>query len=148
WWHYLGRETLNSGDEEKALELLREAERKSLAEPRFGRLAEIHLLLAEIYLSHERLDDAEAVCLRSLEARPDFPNMHYMLAQIRMRKASYLLEQAEASLKQSKQAFQSYRGLVPADRAIQDWKADTALADLAYVAGDAEQAERLYREVL
>lgn len=131
WWLYCGRETMISGDYDEAETLLLEAERRAEREPRFGRLSEIHLGLIHMYYSKGRWNEAEQVCLRSLAANPEFPDTHYWLAQVRVRKAAALLKQAERHFQLAKQAYPTYRGLVSADREIYETKADEALARLA-----------------
>lgn len=148
WWLYYGRETLTRGETEQALHFLLEAERKAEQEPRFGRVNEIQLLLIDIYFSRGAYDDAEAVCHRALQANKDFPDALYWLAQIRLRQATSLLKQAEMGLHQSKQAFNTYRGIVSPDHDIMTWKADAALANMAALTGRVEQAKRIYDAIL
>lgn len=148
WWLYSGREALGSGDQVKALEVLLEAERKAEKEPRFGRTVEIHLLLIKIYMAQQEFEQAEAVCLRSLAIQPDFPDVHYWLAHIRLKKALSLLRQTEQGLGQAKRSFLSYRGRVSADRDIFEWKAEASLAELALLTGKMKQAKSIYESIL
>ncbi|WP_308637983.1 tetratricopeptide repeat-containing glycosyltransferase family 2 protein [Paenibacillus silvisoli] len=148
WMLYYGRETLATGDMEQAKALFIEAERLAADKPNFGRKLDILMYLNKIYMSMKDYDQAEQACLRALEVQPNFPDAHYHLARARMRKAAVLLQQAEGSMKASKEHFQTYRGTVTADAAIAEWKADLALADLTSIAGKHADARARYEELL
>jgi len=144
WWLFYGRETLSSGDAERAIPILTTAEQKAAREPRFGRILDIQMLLVKAYLSQNNLVQAEAVCRRALENTPNFPDAMFYLAQIQMKQAHELHRQAEQKLRQLKEAAVTYRGTVSADSHIVQWKADLALAELAYKAGKLAPARRLF----
>ncbi|REE56312.1 tetratricopeptide repeat protein [Paenibacillus taihuensis] len=148
WYLYYGRETLATGDMEKAKELFLEAERLAAGKPNFGRLLDVLMYLNKIYMSSNNYEQAQRVCLRALEVQPGFPDAKYHLARAQMRQAGVLLQQAERSLKESKEAFRNYRGTVTADAAIADWKADLALADLTAIAGKRSEARGQYERIL
>ncbi len=147
WMLYYGRELLGSGDVDRALTVLERAEEHASRTPLFGRLVEILTLMGSIHMQRKAYDAVEQVCLRALEASPSYPDAQYMLAQARMRKAVALMQDAERRLNQAKASFATYRGTVTADRAIADWKADLALADLALLAGKRTEAIRRYTEI-
>jgi tetratricopeptide (TPR) repeat protein len=106
------------------------------------------MFLNKIYMSKKDYDQAESACRRALEATPDFPDALFHLAQAQMRKAAALLQEAERNLSQSKASFQSYRGIVDADRSILDWKADLSLADLTRISGKQAEAKAMYEKIL
>src|SRR5690606_5854290 len=114
---------------------LERAEELADRTPLFGRLVEILTLMGSIHMQRKAYDAVEQVCLRALKASPDYPDAQHMLAQAQMRKAVALMQDAERHLNQAKASFATYRGTVTADRAITEWKADLALADLALLAG-------------
>ncbi len=148
WLLYYGRETLGTGDIDKAQHIFLEAERAAEKTPQFGRLADILMYLHRIYMSKQDFDQAEKVCLRTLEVEPNYPDAMYHLAQVQMRKAVLLLQNAEKNLNQSKEAFQTYRGTVTADRNILSWKADLALADLTRLSGKQGEAIKRYEQIV
>ncbi len=148
WLLYCARETLVGGNQEEALRLLLLAEEKAALEPRFGRLSEVHRMLANLYVALGELGLALEVCERSLRMQPDFPDMLYLAAQIRMRQAVALLQQSERELRAAKEGFQTYRGVVAADRQILDWKADATLGDLARLTGRQTGAKAIYQAIL
>ncbi|GGD94148.1 tetratricopeptide repeat-containing glycosyltransferase family 2 protein [Paenibacillus nasutitermitis] len=147
WLLFYGRETLGSGDTDKALELFVEAERAAQDTPNFGRLSEVLMFMNRIYMSRKDYDSAEAVCMRAIQADSQFPDARYHLAQAQMRKAVALLQAAEQNLKQSKAGFQTYRGNVTADASILDWRADLSLADLAALTGKTAEAKARYGKI-
>ncbi len=147
WMLYYGRELLGSGDADQALTILARAEELANRTPLFGRLVEILTLMGSIHMQRKSYDAVEQVCLRALKASPDYPDAQYMLAQARMRKAVILMQDAERHLHQAKASFATYRGTVTADRAIAEWKADLALADLALLAGKRAEAIHRYEQI-
>jgi glycosyltransferase involved in cell wall biosynthesis len=148
WLLYYGRETLGTGDVDKAVQLFLEAERKAQNIPAFGRMLDIHMFLIKIYMSQKNYLQAEEVCGRALKVDPNFPDVQFHLAQIHMRKAVALLQNAEQQLLASKKGFQSYRGNVSADQSILDWKADLSLADLALLSGKPAEAKKRYETII
>jgi len=148
WLFYLGRESLGSGQIDKALHLLLDAEQLASATPNFGRLPDILMYQYRIYMHRRDYEQAEAACHRALASAPTFPDAQYGLAQAQMRKAAALLQGAEQLLHQAKTSFTTYRGVVTADRTILDWKADLALADLARLSGKQAEAIRRYEAIL
>jgi tetratricopeptide (TPR) repeat protein len=147
WMLYYGRELLGSGDADRALTILERAEALANRTPLFGRLVEILTFMGSIHMQRKAYDAVEQVCLRALNASPNYPDAQYMLALAQMRKAVALMQDAERHLNQAKASFATYRGTVTADRAIADWKADLALADLALLAGKRTEATRRYEEI-
>lgn len=147
WWLFYGRETLSSGDVEQAIPILTTAEQKAAHEPRFGRTLDIQMLLVKAHLSQNNLEQAEVVCRRTLENTPNFPDAMFYLAQIQMKQAHELHRQAEQNLRKLKEAAVTYRGTVSADSHIVEWKADLALAEIAYKAGKLAPARRLFRSL-
>lgn len=148
WLLYLAREMLGAGDAEHALELLDKAAGAAGRTPAFGRTADIHMLRVRIFRTRGELEQAEGACLACLAAVPGFPDAVYQLADIRMRKAAALLQEAERGFKEARAAYHAYRGTVTADKAIADYKTDLGLADLALLLGKRDEAARLYRQVL
>jgi chemotaxis protein methyltransferase CheR len=73
---------------QKAAELARQA---SLAEPQFH---EVHTLLAHIFFSMNRLDDAERECLQAVDLNSLSAEPHYLLGHIQ-RKKKHLLKAVE-----------------------------------------------------
>ncbi|MNR07282.1 hypothetical protein D3C85_1233980 [compost metagenome] len=146
-WLYHGRESLGLGLEEQAFTSLLEAERLGLQTPLFGRMPEIYRLLIQIMLQRKNYTEAEAYCHKALEQSPDFPDAHYLLAQVRMRQADELLRQAEVSIKQSLKSLPNYRGSVSADYLICEWKAPTALGELAMRSGKLSRAKQIFSQL-
>ncbi len=148
WLLYYGREMLGHGDVDEALRILLEAEQKALKVPNFGRMLDIHQYLIKIYYSRQEYEAAHAVCQRSLDIHPNYPDALFWSAQIQMRQAVLLLQKSEKELNKSKESFSTYRGIVTADRQILEWKADLALADLAQLSGKQGAAIERYEQVL
>lgn len=143
-WLFFGRESLLVGQEEQALEALLEAERIGLQTPRFGRMLDVYKLLTHYYMSRKDWKQAETTCLKALEHNNQFPDAHFLLAQIRMKQADELYLQADFHLKKAKTTIKEYRGSVSADYQIGQWKADLAVADLAIRAGKLAEARHIY----
>ncbi|MDR6548952.1 glycosyltransferase [Paenibacillus qinlingensis] len=146
-WLYYGRESLGLGQEEQALTALLEAERLGLQTKLFGRMSEIYRLLIQIVMQRKNYSEAEAYCHKALAQSPDFPDAHYLLAQVRMRQADELLRSAEVSIKQSLQTLPNYRGSVSADYLIGEWKAPAALGELAMRSGKLARAEEIFNKL-
>lgn len=147
WLLFYGRETLTSGDTEKAETILIEAEKKAKETNTFGRILEIYSILINLYLTQNRFKEAEDVCKRCLDVSPNFPNALYYLARIQMENALNEFKKAEANLKMSKESFTKYRGTVSADNDIIEWKADLLTADLKRLTGDLVTAEKIYKNL-
>ncbi|WNR43155.1 glycosyltransferase [Paenibacillus roseipurpureus] len=143
-WLFHGRESLGLGLEEQALSSLLEAERLGRQTPLFGRMPEIYRLLIQIMMQRKNYSEAEAFCHKAIQHSPDFPDAHYLLAQVRMRQADELLKSAETSLKQSLTSLPNYRGSVSADYQIGEWKAATALGELAMRSGKLARARDIF----
>jgi cytochrome c-type biogenesis protein CcmH/NrfG len=148
WWFFYGRETLATGNREKALELLHKAEALAENQPRFGRMTDIQMLLVKIHLPLNQLEEAEAACHKALSIHPNFPDASFFLAQIQLRRAVDHAREAEKNILKAKQDFASYRGNVSADHQIAQWKADVILADLACLNGKLPEAQQIYKHVL
>ncbi|WP_179232979.1 glycosyltransferase family 2 protein [Paenibacillus rigui] len=150
-WLFYGRETMAAGRLEEAIRHLRKAEEAALQQPRFGRLLEVYRLLAQLAWrlgqGQKRLDEAAGYCLKALELQPDYPDARYMLAQIRLKQAEQLVQEAGRELKQAKESFRTYRGTVSPDYTILDGKADALLGDLMRQCGKLSEARELYRGV-
>ncbi|KRF03881.1 hypothetical protein ASG89_03765 [Paenibacillus sp. Soil766] len=145
-WLFYGRESLGLGLEDQALESLIEAERLGLQTPLFGRMPEIYRFLIQIVLQRKNYSEAEAFCHKALGHSPDFPDAHYLLAQVRMRQADELLQLAETSIKQSLTSLPNYRGSVSADYHIGEWKAATSLGELAMRSGKLAKAKQIFTQ--
>ncbi|MGO4272096.1 glycosyltransferase, partial [Paenibacillus sp. TAF58] len=143
-WLYYGRESLLAGQDEQAQKALFEAERLGLQTPRFGRMLDVYKLLTHYYMSRREWAQAESNCSKALELNDQFPDAHFLLAQIRMKQADELYMQADFHLKKAKTSFKEYRGSVSADYQIGQWKADLAVADLALRAGKLAEARHIY----
>jgi tetratricopeptide (TPR) repeat protein len=147
WWYFYGRETLASGNQENALEILKKTEELAKDQPRFGRMVEVYMLMVKIYLPLNQLEEAEVVCHKALAIHADYPDASFFLAQIQIRKGIQLTQEAEKNIKKAKQDFTSYRGNVSADHQISQWKADMLLADVARIAGKLPEAQQIYRNI-
>jgi tetratricopeptide (TPR) repeat protein len=147
WWYFYGRETLASGDRDKALEILRKTEALAQLQPRFGRMVEVQMLMVKIFLPLNQLEEAETACHKALAIHPDYPDASFFLAQIQIRKAVQLTQIAEKNIHKAKNDFASYRGNVSADHQISQWKADMLLADIARIAGKLPEAQQVYRHI-
>lgn len=145
-WLFYGRESLGLGLEEQAFTALTEAEHLGIQTPLFGRMPEIYRLLIQIMLQRKNYSEAEAYCHKALAQTPDFPDAHYLLAQVRMRQADELLRLAEASIKQSVTSLPNYRGSVSADYHIGEWKAATSLGELAMRSGKLARAKQIFSQ--
>lgn len=146
-WLFYGRESLGMGLEEQAVTALLEAERLGVQMPLFGRMAEIYRLQIQINLHRKNYGEAEAYCHKALAHTPDFPDAHYLLAQVRMRQADELLRLAETSIKQSLSSLPNYRGSVSADYHIGEWKAATSLGELAMRSGKLARAKQIFSQL-
>ncbi|MFD0695840.1 glycosyltransferase [Paenibacillus sp. GCM10027628] len=148
WWFYLGRELLGTGDEQQALHALNEAELLAKVHPHFGRLLDIYKYMMGIYFRGNDWGQTEAVCKKALAYQADFPDAHYMLAQVRMRLADQLYHEARVGLKKSIESFHTYRNIVSPDHEIAEWKADLAMAELAERAGKPSVARSMYMNLI
>lgn len=146
-WLFYGRESLGLGLEVQAVTALLEAERLGLQTPLFGRMTEIYRLQIQIMIQRKNYTEAEAYCHRALEHSPDFPDAHYLLAQVRMRQADELLRLAETSIKQSLSSLPNYRGSVSADYHIGEWKAAMSLGELAMRSGKLARAKQIFSQL-
>ncbi|MGO4495984.1 glycosyltransferase [Paenibacillus sp. 2RAB27] len=146
-WLFYGRESLGLGLEEQAFTALTEAERLGLQTPLFGRMPEIYRLLIQIMMQRKNYAEAEAYCHKALAHSPDFPDAHYLLAQVRIRQADELLRLAEMSIKQSLSSLPNYRGSVSADYHIGEWKAATSLGELAMRSGKLARAKQIFSKL-
>ena len=146
-WLFYGRESLGLGLEEQAFTALLEAERLGFQTPLFGSMPEIYRLLIQIMMQRKNVAEAEAYCHKALAQSPDFPDAHYLLAQVRMRQADELLRLAEASIKQSLTSLPNYRGSVSADYHIGEWKAATSLGELAMRSGKLARAKQIFSQL-
>lgn len=130
WWYFLGRETMESGNVEQALGYFDNVVKLGENNPRFGRMAEIHMLMGRAHYSQGRLDAAEQCYRKALTLHPDYPDAHYQLACIAMVQAQKLLGRAMEHARHSAQGFDTYRGLVGANHEIHQWRADALIGDL------------------
>ncbi|OCT11998.1 hypothetical protein A8709_29515 [Paenibacillus pectinilyticus] len=146
-WLFYGRESLGLGYEDQALEALLEAESLGLQTSLFGRMSEIYRLLIQIMMQRKDYSEAEVFCHKALAQAPDFPDAHYLLAQVRMRQADELLKLAETSIKQSLTSLPNYRGSVSADYHIGEWKAATSLGELAMRSGKLARAREIFSQL-
>lgn len=147
WWLFYGRESLGVGHVDKALEILTQADQKAQNHLKFARRLEILMLLATIHLSRNDLAEAEAACNMALSLSAHFPDALYFKAQIEMRRALQLCQDAERHLREAKQAMGVYRGVVSPDINIEQWKADLTLGDLARMIGKTADAQAIYEQV-
>ncbi|MBP1965240.1 glycosyltransferase family 2 protein [Paenibacillus aceris] len=143
-WLFLGRESLGLGYEEQAHTALLEAERLGQQTKAFGRMPEIYRLLIQLMLKRKNYQEAEAYCHKVIATHPEFPDAHYLLAQVRIRQADELLRLAEASIKQSLTSLPAYRGNVSADYQIGEWKAEVSLGELAMRSGKLARAKKIF----
>lgn len=148
WWFYLGRELLGKGKVDVAVEALVEAEDRAIPHPFFGRLLDVYKYLMDIYYRRQDWEQTSVYCLKALAYQSDFPDAHYMLAQVRMKQADQLYREAEAGFKQAREAFHTYRSIVSPDHEIGEWKVDVALAEIAQRAGKSSVARSIYTNTL
>ncbi|NOU86768.1 glycosyltransferase [Paenibacillus sp. LMG 31460] len=148
WWFYHGRELLGAGKETDAVEALIEAERRAIPHPLFGRLLDIYKYLMDIYYQRKDWEQTAAYCMKALDYQSDFPDAHYMLAQVRMKQADHLYREAETGFKKAKESFHSFRSIVSPDHEIGEWKVDVALGDIAHRAGKSSVSKTIYSNVL
>lgn len=147
-WFYLGRDLLGAGKELEAIEALLEAERRALSQPLFGRLLDVYKYLMEISYHRKEWEQALMYGTKALNHHPDFPDAHYMIAQVRMKQADQLYTEAEASLRRARDAFHSFRHMVSPEHEIGEWKVDLALAAIAQRAGKPSAAKAIYKQTL
>ncbi|WP_171683578.1 glycosyltransferase family 2 protein [Paenibacillus planticolens] len=143
-WLFLGRESLGLGYEEQAYSALLEAERLGLQTKAFGRMPEVYRLLIQLMLQRKSYAEAEAYCHKAIAAHPEFPDAHYLLAQVRIRQADDLLRLAESNIKMALTSLPAYRGNVSADYQIGEWKAEASLGELAMRSGKLARAEKIF----
>lgn len=83
-WANLGREMIATGDLDRSLRILLQAEKQAMKDGRFARISDIHMNLVRIYIAKQDYIAAELVCRRAIEAAPDFPDSYYWLARIQL----------------------------------------------------------------
>jgi glycosyltransferase involved in cell wall biosynthesis len=130
WLLFYGRETLRSGDKKLALELLLRALKSVEVDSELFRRLEMYMLIVSIYMVDDLLDEAEEACQQALKLHIDFPDAHYWLGVIEMRRAEKLLLNARNDFLQAKSSYRTYRGMVSADNGIGTWKSDEALREI------------------
>jgi glycosyltransferase involved in cell wall biosynthesis len=130
WLLFYGRETLRSGDKKLALELLIRALQSTEVDSELGRSLEVYMLIVSIYMRDDLLDEAEEACQKALKLHTDFPDAHYWLGLIELRRAEILLLNARNDFLQAKSNYRTYRGLVSADSGIGTRKSDEALREI------------------
>ena len=148
WWFYLGRELLGTGKDTEAVEALIEAERRAIPYPLFGRMLDIYKYLMDIYYQRKDWEQTAVYCMKALDYQSDFPDAHYMLAQVRIKQADQLYRDAETGFKKAKESFHSFRSIVSPNHEIGEWKVDVALGDIAHRAGKSSVARKFYSNVL
>jgi glycosyltransferase involved in cell wall biosynthesis len=147
WLMFCGRETLYSGKRKEALVLLLKALEMAEIVPEFGRGLEILMLLVHIYMSDDLLDEAEEACHQALHMHYDYPDAHYWLGIIELKRIDNLLLLASNDFLQAKSNYTTYRGLVTSDVGLGTWRADEALADIAFLSGDTKLANAMQRKI-
>lgn len=148
WLFFYGRELCAAGKIDNGIDILLQCEKVSKNYPSFGRLLDVHTILANAYLSKKDLDKAEEVCIRSLKIRNDFPNTLYILARIKVERSLQLLNEAEKYVVNSLNAFETYRGIVSPDESIRIWKGDLLYSDIALHQGKIAKAVEGYKKSL
>lgn len=148
WLFFLGREYFNSGDFDRAFEVLSHCQEEAVKYPGFGRLLEVYILKAQILINRNNYSEAEEICNMALGLRADFPDALYLLAIIHVEKAYRLNKAAEDLVSGSKHSFESYRDIVSPDNSILEWKADLLLADILLYQGRMADAYGLYKKTL
>ncbi|UKS23993.1 glycosyltransferase [Paenibacillus sp. HWE-109] len=143
-WLYYGRESLGIGEENQAYAALLEAERLGLQTPMFGRMPDVYKFLYQIMMVRMNFTEAEAYCHKLIASHPDFPDAHYMLAQVRVKQADALLRLAEIGYKKSLSSLPYYRGSVSADYQLGEWKVEVALGELAMRSGKLSRAKSIF----
>jgi tetratricopeptide (TPR) repeat protein len=144
WLLYYARESIELGLTEGALARLHEAESLLEKVPTFDRILELYKWLIHAHMQKSDWDQAEAYCHKALSLHPNFPDVKFMLAQLKLHQMDVAYAEADRLLKQAKMDFSTYRGNVTADHSIAAWKADTLLADLARRAGKLADAKAMY----
>jgi|GEM_PF-1718505 tetratricopeptide (TPR) repeat protein len=144
WWFFLARETMGLGDRELALDFFRTAERLAEREPAFARKTEMYMHMAGICSAGQDWTAAEQYCRKALALEPEYPDAHFLLAQIRLRQSAELMREAEQCVRRARESAAVYRGAAPADDGIPRWKAGSMLGDLALRSGNLAQAKALY----
>lgn len=147
-WFYLGRDLLGAGKEQEAIEALLEAERRALSQPLFGRLLDVYKYLMEISYHRKDWEHALMYSTKALDHQSDFPDAHYMIAQVRMKQADQLYTEAEAGLRRAREAFHSFRSIVSPEHEIGEWKVDLALGEIAQRAGKPSVAKVMYKRTM
>lgn len=148
WLFFYGRELYNSERFDESLEILSQCEKLSSQYLGFGRLLEVYVMVAKIYINRNDYHSAEDVCKKALKKRDDFPDILYLLAVINVEKGTRIMESAKECVRQSKVSFEGYRDIVSPDETILKWKADLLLADIALFQGRIGDAKTLYEKVL
>jgi len=148
WWYFYGRDLLNYGNLEEAINILTVTKNKARLTPGFVTLLfRTKLLLIKALLIKNDISLAEETCYRAMQICPDFPDVLYYLAIIQNKKAVNHLRSVEENLNKAKK-YNTFRGVVLPDNQITQWKADLALADLAKLTGNLAVAEDTYQRLL
>ncbi|MEK8128530.1 glycosyltransferase [Paenibacillus filicis] len=148
WWLYHARESLSLGLREQALASLEQAEAAALHVPSFARMLDIYMLTVKLRAAESDWSAVEASCQKALALHPDFPDALFYQAVAKLKQGYVLYREAEASLKQAKLGFSSYRGTVSPDYEISRWKADATIADIARSVGRFGDAAQVYRHLV
>jgi glycosyltransferase involved in cell wall biosynthesis len=148
WLFFYGRELYTLGKIDEGIANLLKAEECARKYPSFGRVLEIHSILANAYLSKQDFDEAEEVCLRSMKIRNDFPNILYAYARIKLEKSYRLVNEAEELVIKSKKSFETYRNIVSPDESLLKWRGDLVLSDIFLCQGKLIKALEGYKTTL
>ncbi|WP_028588688.1 glycosyltransferase family 2 protein [Paenibacillus massiliensis] len=135
WWYFLGRETMGSEDNTRAVAYFEKAIELGKSYRQFGRIAEIYMLQGKIHRSRNQLELAEEFFMKALAVHPDYPDAHFQLAHISTLKAQQLLADALKHVQEAASGFHTYRGAVAPDQDIHLWKADALRSDILVLNG-------------
>ncbi|MEK3824675.1 MULTISPECIES: glycosyltransferase [Paenibacillus] len=135
WWYFLGRETMNTNDKQASLFYFTKAIELGQMNSHFGRIAEIHVLMGKIYTTQDNLEAAEKCYSQALSIHPDYPDAHFLLANITVSKAQKLLEGAYSHVNKATTGFHSYRGTIAPDQDIYLWRSELLRSDILVLNG-------------
>jgi tetratricopeptide (TPR) repeat protein len=101
-----------------------------------------HAALADVYLSLERIDEAESAALQAVVLRPDRPEGHYALAQVRAKQRR--LAEALQELRRALASLQFFRDRARTDPHLRELRLDPRFGRMMRQLPATKPAERSY----
>lgn len=128
--YFYARELIASNNSQKASEILKIAETLHLQQQDKKSIFSIYLLQIKAYINIEDYTSAENICIKILDAFPNFPDALYYLAYMQLQKSRQFLKLAENFILELKNTSKDYHGKLPPNSDIINYQADSLLSEI------------------